>query len=1202
MSDKPFQDQGDASTVLAKTRDGTLPVAEASEKLAVGSGFGSFTIETFIAEGGFGSVYRARHATLGTVALKVSHVPANKLQAASFALLQNELEALMQLRHPSLVRALDHGVAANHHYLALELVEGESLHDYMARRGRIEVVEAIALMRRLAEAIGYCHDRNICHLDITPNNIIVVDAYVPNVKIVDFGVAALGENGLDMACRPTVGTPLYMAPELHDTPPQIGGHCDVYALGLIFYELLAGAFPFRTSGSWQQLLAKKREGDMRPITAHVPQIPEAVATTVHGLLYAEPLRRSFTAAGLAEHLKHLYFDILRRSNAAHRDIGYVSDTTTQQPLIGRDAELRVLHEWAQQSRQQPGRAIVVVGEAGIGKSRILAEITQRLQRDRAIGYGRCRKHGNVAAFAILRESIGQLAETILRTTHWDEPVRESLRELLADPGVAPLSVLIPELEALSPSRTALPTEARDVEIGSAVISQAVKKLLAAIGAHLPIALVLEDLHWAIAGTMEVFSTLVSSLLPPGVLVIGTARPDAVLPSSPLLDRVVLQPLESDHVAELLKALAGNMSRSVITELQRAIPLLRMGNPLVDTQVILHLKREGLLHRDAQGQVVLAEQFDRGYVPPTSVASVLERRLDHLTPSARHILGIASLIGRQFSIPDVVQIATPEDDPATVDEAIRLALELSLCSVEHDRCTFVHDVIRDHLETTVAPERTAAFHARIAQVLSDRRAASATLAYHLDRAGDLSAAATTYFQAATEADRLHDPVGATDHLRRALALNYQMPPDSDRDRALARTTYELTRITGLLGKTHESLEELDRCRDALQSPPQDAAVMLHSAYARVYYAQGDFARAVEHSERSLAVIDPELSAYQCVPANMLGRAQCASGWFGPSIEVLRRGCQLARETDNLVELAHSEGLLGTSLAFVGEFEQSATHIAESSRLAEVLKDRTRRMGVCLYQTLHAEAAGRWEDGIDTSVRLLALAEEYSVAGLYLYFGTLMAGRHHFHIGELQRARHLLRNAINLSKVFGIRIASSWAHAYLGDVCFVEGKCEEALRWYATGRELAREHKDGFGLPLSLIGMAHAFAYLDVEVAQVHALAEEAFAGFDAARNVTALAVGVVRYLDALAAYPEESEARAATRARLHKLLVRLDVARCEFWPMASADSVSAVDSPAGYWQRRAAAEAAQAPVRRPTGDSLLISLATVDGFIPAFATP
>src|SRR5262249_19927477 len=176
-----------------------------------------------------------------------------------------------------------------------------------------------------------------------------------------------------------------------------------------------------------------------------------------------------------------------------------------------------------------------------------------------------------------------------------------------------------------------------------------------------------------------------------------------------------------------------------------------------------------------------------------------------------------------------------------------------------------------------------------------------------------------------------------------------------------------------GKTHESLEDLDRARAALASPPADAQVMLDSAYARVYYAQGDFNRAMDASARSLAVVDPALGPYQCVPANMLGRALCASGNFGASVDVLLRGCQMARDAHELVELAHSEGLLGTALAFTGELAQSRAHIDESRRLAETLNNPARRMGVCLYQTLYDEAAFRWDDGIQSSAQLLAQAE-------------------------------------------------------------------------------------------------------------------------------------------------------------------------------------------------------------------------------------
>lgn len=1256
MADRRIKNQGIAPTVPAglQASNPTLPLSGHSEKYPAGHVLDQFTIEDFIAEGGFGSVYRAVHPRHGKVALKVAHTLASNLSTACFALHQNELEAVLQLRHRSLVPALDYGVVDNRHYLAFEFIEGESLRGYMGRRGRVDVIEAIALMRQLAEAIAYCHDNNVCHLDLTPNNVIVVDPYVPDLKIVDFGVAAFGENWLDVARRPTVGTPLYMAPELLENPPQIGPSSDVYALGLIFYELLAGTFPFRTNGSWEQLRAKKLEGDMRPITAYVPALPEAVAATVHGLLYAEPARRMFTAGSLAAHLRDLYFDILSRSDGTNRNRNISIESPTQTAIVGREHEITTLLERAAQADRDTGCAIAIVGEAGIGKSRILAELTARLQLGGwMIGYGRCRKHNNVASYSVWRECIGQLADILLQTTHPDDALRITLADSLADPTTSDLATLVPELRALTSTRSSYPTLSRETDVGSAVVSHAIKRFVAAVADHVPVALVIEDAHWADPGTMEILDTLVSSPQPRRVMILVTVRPEAVLPASPLLDRFPLAPLDSSQGAELLRALAGNSSKEVISELQNAIPLLRLGNPLVNTQVMLQLKREGILQRDAEGKVVLAQQFDAGYAPPTSVASVLERRLRNLPQAAIDVLGIASLVGRQFSVADIKQIAAPDLDAASVDDAVLLAQELALCKATDDTCCFVHDLIRDHLETTVAVNRIPRLHARIARTLRGR-VTPATLAYHLDRAGDSAAAAASYFEAANEADRAHDPAGASRHLRRALQLYHMLAPSSDRDRELARTTYELARITGLLGKTDDSLEELNRCRDAMVAPPQDALVMLHSAYARVHYAQGDFKLALEYSERCLAVTDAALGPYQCVPANMLGRAQCASGHFGASIEVLRRGCRLARDAGNLVELAHSTGLLGTSLAFVGEFEESARQIAESSGLADALGDRTRRMGVCLYQTLSAEAAGRWEDGIETSARMLALAEQYSMAGLYLYFGTLMAGRHHFHIGELQRARHLLRNAINFSKVFGIRIASSWAHAYLGDVCFVEGKHEEALRWYATGRELARDHQDGFGLPLSLIGMAHAFAYLDVEVAQTHKLADEAFDAFEASSNITSLAVGLVRYLDALggsvddpgkaegANQPPKPKARigtgtgaprsiarelalsatkapslhagwestlsinehcARTRARLSQLLDRLDVTRCEFWPMVpEATGAGTNVSPAQYWQHRAATEFDQAVTRPASGDSLLVSLATVDGFIPAFAAP
>ena len=1240
MSDKPSSAPPrpelaptDAAGVRTQgTGEATLPGRRHGPRYAPGDVLADFVVESFIAEGGFGSVYRARHDQLGAVALKVSHIPANELPTECLALQQNELEALIQLRHPSLVRVLDHGSLPDHrHYLALELVEGESLLRYMERKGRVDVIEAISLMRRLAEGIAHCHQFEILHLDLTPSNVIVVDAYAPHLKVVDFGVAAFAENWLDVERRPSAGTPRYMAPEMVADPPVIGSHCDVYALGLIFYELLTRRFPFEGATTWDQFL-KKRRGEMQPVTAYAPEVPEAIAVTVHALLHPRPTQRGFSAASLGSHLKDLYFDILRRGDAgpqrsARRMTEVLSPSAA---LVGRDDELDMLLARGTQALHGVARArshgaevaglgdpagwaVLLSGDPGIGKTRLLAELTQRLELAKlANGYGRCREHGNLVSYESWRECLGQLERVVARSPHpRGDAARAQVRELLADPTVADLCALIPELEvqrqATAPEPVDPPVAPVPVQdVGSSRVGQAVRRLITAICAHLPTALVLEDLHWADQGTLDVLGALVALPLPPGLLILCTARPEAELPPWAALDRLRLEPLDERRSADLLRSLAGDMSLEVIADLTCAVPLLRMGNPLVDTQVILHLKREGLLGTNAAGQVVLSDQFDRDYEPPTSVSAVLERRLRHVPERAKEVLGIASLIGRQFRISDLKRITAPEIDARGVADAVREAVELSLCRADDDDCGFVHDVIRDHFVATVPSSRGPDLHARIARTLRRRDTPAATLAYHLDRAGDRAAAAAKYFDGGIEADRVHDLVGSSHNLRRALALYLEISPSAPRDRDLARTTYELARITCLLGKTHEPLDHLDRARQAMVAPPDDAVAMLDSAYARVYYAQGDFGRAMDHSERSLAVTDPALGPYQCVAANMLGRALCASGYFGPSIEVLRRGCQLAREAHDLVELAHSEGLLGTALAFAGEFATSLGHIEESRRLAERLDSPVRRMGLCLYQTMYAEAAFRWDDGLRSSAQLLAHADEYAMAGLYLYLGTLMAGRHHFHVGELRRARHLVANAINLSTIFGIRIGASWAHAYLGDVHFIEGRYEEAERWYATAHEHARTGRgDGYGLPLALIGMAHATAQLGGGLARVSELADEALHAFEAASNLPGLAVALVRYADALAVCGADAARLAAVRARLSEAVVRIDATSCEFWPAVPATATAADRGlpVAAYWRQRAVGEiVAAAEPEEPTEATgkLLVNLSTINGFIPAFA--
>ncbi|HEX8698074.1 MAG TPA: protein kinase, partial [Myxococcaceae bacterium] len=144
--------------------------------LAPGTPVGAYVIENVLNSGGFGVVYRARDAQQKLVAIKISKHSAKNITAQQLVWQQNEIEALTKLRHPSLVEVLGYGFMEDGRlYLVMEMVEGVVLGQYLRDKGPLEVLEALQLTRRIAEALAYCHELKVLHLDLKPANIIIVD-------------------------------------------------------------------------------------------------------------------------------------------------------------------------------------------------------------------------------------------------------------------------------------------------------------------------------------------------------------------------------------------------------------------------------------------------------------------------------------------------------------------------------------------------------------------------------------------------------------------------------------------------------------------------------------------------------------------------------------------------------------------------------------------------------------------------------------------------------------------------------------------------------------------------------------------------------------------------------------------------------------------------------------------------------------------
>jgi class 3 adenylate cyclase len=663
------------------------------------------------------------------------------------------------------------------------------------------------------------------------------------------------------------------------------------------------------------------------------------------------------------------------------------------PLVGRERELEILEEALMLATEGHAQVVGVVGEAGVGKSRLCDEFALRAA-ERAIVR---RTAGLSHARDVPLLPILDLLRDYFAITDADDAPgarrRITERVLSLDPALEEtLPLLFDVLEVPDPARPP-PQLAPDVR--QRRIFDALRRLTQRRSERSVLVLVLEDLHWFDPQSEAFLERLIESVPGSRTLVVANFRPEftAAWTCHSYYRQLPMAPLPGTAVTQLLDGLVGG--HSSVRPLLSFVLERTAGNPFFVEEVVRALVQDGVLVGQP-GAYRLKRPLDDVKIPP-SVQAVVAARIDHLPGVAKAALQTAAVIGRQFSaaLLGAVGGTTPEESD---DVLTRLCAAELVLMVEGDEYRFWHPLTQEVAYSTLLGGKRAALHGAVAHALAAeaerRRELEPLIAYHFECAAEPVEAARWQERAATRLwSRTIDD--ALDRWRAALALLATAPPDEESARIALRIHIQLVRVGARVGLPASEYEqhyaEARRLADSLGD--ESAAAHADYAYGLVpCFTRGEFTGPIESTSRAKRFAE-QVGNYGLLTSALQFLAILRS-FVGPV-------------TDGLL---HAEQLIALT---GGDPEAFAGHDGFSPLLRGIL-----------YRGELLVLGGRLEDGRRDGEAAMKLARERSEGEADLMSGWVLAHQLEFTgepVESSARAREAVRFAEDSGNIIGLLVA-------------------------------------------------------------------------------------------------------------------------------------------------------------------------------------
>lgn len=1042
---------------------------------------GPYRLEGAIGRGGMGEVFRAMDTRLDrAVAVKIMRPSSGGRDRAVVRFLR-EARAASALNHPNIVTIHDVGeTPSGDHFIVQEFIEGLTLRALLHEPLPLATIVDVGC--QVARALAAAHGAGIVHRDIKPENVMMrADGYV---KVLDFGLARVADGlesdgttrtNMDTAPGMLLGTMAYMSPEGAQSGAA-GPAADIFALGIVLYEMAAGRRPF-VAGTNVGILAAILSEQPLALGRVNPAIPHALDDLVQRMLAKSPEARP-SANDVVDALTELQ----GRGAVASPSTVSVAPRRT----VGRDAERATLRRAYDRVRAGGSLLVAVTGEAGIGKSSLtedfLREITSGPDRP-IVARGRCseRLAGSEAYLPIL-----EVLEDVLRRS-----TNVSMDQMMRT--VAPTWYVQVATRSEHPSVENMRREAAGAS------QERMKRELTALFEDLsrtrPVVVFLDDLHWADLSTIDVLNYIARRFADLRVLILVTYRGSEMALAQNRFASISTDlrshgwfehlPLDSLSAADVDRYLALECpGHHFPAEFTAFIHTKTEGTPLFMADLIRYLRDSGAI-AEQQGRWTLTRPVAN--LPkdlPESVRSMIARKIEQLDERDRKLLVGASVQGYEFDSATVSEATGI--DPMEVEERLEVLERVHVFvrrGAEEEfpdrtltvKYRFAHVLYQNQLYASLQPTQRATLSGRVARALvthGGERAneIAAKLAVLFEAARDFTPAAQYYFTAAQQAVALFAFREALSLAERGLQALRGLPEDPQRiSQELGLQMVRGLALRMMKGWSAPEIEPVfARARELcqqLQDPPELFPVLW--ALTLFHAIRGNLREYRRRADDLMAMAQKSANpAFLMGAHHLVGVSREFLGDMVEASRVLDRGRELH---DPKQHLAYTRmygldpGMIARAMSsrplwVLGYPDRAIARAQETLKLARSQRQPpTLTFAMLVTQGVHLNR-GEIVEAMALGDETVALCGEYELIQerewSRSFQGAALAAS-----GRLDEGIDLLKDSLAVQQSIGSGLVRSAFLGVLGDLLRFAGRFEEGLLAVAEGFVYAAESLEG-----------------------------------------------------------------------------------------------------------------------------------------------